>query len=233
MNVTPAPIPAPHRLWRMLPLATAAAALPAAGTVIMLGALPVVAQWLKEAGNLGMFVYYLGFVTLCGLALLPTWVAAVMAGWAFGAYHGSVLALISAASAATIGYWTARLIAGETALEIIESSPRLYRLYRYLQGGRGFASFSLVALLRLPPNSGFALMNVLLAAARVRFIPFILGTLAGLIPRTAALAFASAEAATLDLSRASSFRGLIVSLVVLLVVVGGATLFARRALQRI
>jgi uncharacterized membrane protein YdjX (TVP38/TMEM64 family) len=43
----------------------------------------------------------------------------------------------------------------------------------------------MIALLRLPPNSPFALTNLAMSAAKVPFLAFIVGTVIGMAPRTA------------------------------------------------
>jgi len=55
----------------------------------------------------------------------------------------------------------------------------------------------LVALLRLPPNSPFAIANLAMASTGVRLLPFMAGTAIGMTPRTiAAAGIAAAGAAT-------------------------------------
>ena len=76
-------------------------------------------------------------------------------------------------------------------------------------------------------------MSVLLAAARVRFLPFIAGTTAGLIPRTVAICYVSAQTATLDLSKKGSMLPFLSGLVILLLLVAGLTLLSRYGIEKI
>ncbi len=46
-------------------------------------------------------------------------------------------------------------------------------------------TLGMVALLRLPPNSPFALTNLVMASVRVPRLPFLLGTIVGMLPRSA------------------------------------------------
>ena len=47
-----------------------------------------------------------------------------------------------------------------------------------------FKTLGMVTLLRLPPNSPFALMNLLMSSVKVPRVPFVLGTIIGMSPRT-------------------------------------------------
>ena len=53
----------------------------------------------------------------------------------------------------------------------------------------------MVALLRLPPNSPFALTNLVMAAARVPLVTYLTGTALGMLPRTALVVAMAAAAA--------------------------------------
>ncbi len=58
------------------------------------------------------------------------------------------------------------------------------------RGTRGAARFwktlGIVTLLRLPPNSPFAITNLVLASVRVPVVIYVIGTVVGMAPRTAA-----------------------------------------------
>ena len=114
-----------------------------------------------------------------------------------------------------------RLLAQHTS-----GTPSTTRLLR-----SGFWKAALiVTLLRLPPNAPFAATNVTMAALRVPVGPYLLGTLAGLAPRTSAVVVLGAGLSALDFSsprQAGWFAGGVAVTFIALGVVGW---MARRAL---
>lgn len=218
-------------LRRFLPIATAAITLPMLGVVVLIGFLPMLADYLKSLGTTGPVLFYLIFTVICAFALLPTWVMAVVAGWVFGFQLGSFLALMSAVSAAAICYIIARKVSHTSVSSVIAQNARLERIHYTLLGGGWKRALVVVTLLRIPPNSGFAFMSVLLASIRVAFIPFIFGTLLGLIPRTLILTFGSSEIPDLDLSRTSSYTGLIVGGIIIVAIIALLSWASKSALS--
>ena len=88
-----------------------------------------------------------------------------------------------------------------------------------------------VTLVRIPPNSPFALSNGAMAAARVPIGAYLVGTLVGLAPRTAVAVRAGSHLSTLDFSRRDALGSAAVTIVVSMLVLGILGWFARRALD--
>lgn len=220
-------------LKRFLPIATAAVALPILGAFVLIEFLPPLANYLKSLHYLGPILFYLIFTAVCAFALLPTWVMAVVAGWVFGFQLGSLLALMSAVSAAAICYLLSRKVSQTSVSSVIDQSANLQRIHHTLIGGGSKRALLVVTLLRIPPNSGFAFMSVLLAAMRVAFLPFIVGTFLGLLPRTLILTLGSAAIPNLDLSRASSYTGLMIGVAAILGLIGILSWASKSALSAI
>jgi uncharacterized membrane protein YdjX (TVP38/TMEM64 family) len=93
-----------------------------------------------------------------------------------------------------------------------------------------------VFLLRLLPFPPFALTNLMLAAAKVRRVPFTLGTLVGLMPQTAVLVFVASQADDVRNARLSTQQQLwllaagVAAALFMLALVGRV---ARRALAQV
>lgn len=230
-----------QRLGPMGPLGIAAALLPAAGGFALLGTLHIVGPWLRDMGSLGVGLYALAFAVLAGLALLPTYAQAILGGWAFGFAIGFPAAMAGFFGGSLIGYAIARRASGERAMQILKEHPKWIAVRNALVGGDEGAGFlktlGIVALLRLPPNSPFALTNLVMAAVKVPRIPFAIGTLIGMAPRTAlAVYVASLIEGEINKSAVAASRpgwmvyAAIGASVVVLIIVGA---IAKRAIDKV
>ncbi|MEX1017437.1 MAG: VTT domain-containing protein [Phycisphaeraceae bacterium] len=216
-------------------MATLATALPPLGGLLILGTLPVVGPWLEGQQWTGLALYTAGFVIFAGLALLPTYAQAALGGWAFGFGWGFPAAMIGFAGAAMLAHPLAGRVAGQRLVEVIDRRPNWRALHGELTASGFWRTTLLVTLLRLPPTSPFALGNVLLASARVPWWPYLVGTVVGLAPRTAAAVLAAAGIAELGHEHrppGASDWPLLLTLGVTVIVTIALGLLARRALRR-
>ncbi len=157
---------------------------PGVAGLVLLYELGPVSAWLRAQGTPGLFVFALVLMITSGLGLLPTTAQAVLGGWVFGVFRGSLAASVAFAGAALIGLAITRLIAGRRFENWIDAKPEAWAV-RHALVGRGFVSATLmVALLRVPPQAPFAFMNLLLVSSGVPAGPFVLGTVLGMLPRT-------------------------------------------------
>lgn len=230
--------------WRRLGgtglLGVAWTVLPALAGIYLLAELAPVSQWLLARGGFGVVVYVAAFIVLAGFGLLPTYAQAVLGGWVFGLAIGIPAALAGFTGAAVIGYTITRLVSRDRIEELICEHPRAEAIRDALVG-RGFArTLGIVTLLRIPPNSPFALTNLAMAASGVALPVFTLGTLLGMAPRTiVTVAFAAAGAATgaADIQTfVADGPGLwwfLVGLVSLVVVLGIIGRIANKAIARV
>ena len=90
-----------------------------------------------------------------------------------------------------------------------------------------------VALLRIPPASPFALANFVLAAARVSLGEYVLGTLIGIAPRTALTTFAGAGLEQLRFDNVQDRWMVVAGVVATIVVCVVLGILANRALRRV
>lgn len=182
-----------RRLGATGPLALGALVLPPIGTLGLVLTAGYTAPWLRDNGALGLTVYIAGFALFAGLALLPTYAQAILGGFAFGLVWGIPAALAGFLGGGIIGYEVARRVSGDRVVELIENRPRMRVVRDALigpEGGHGFwKTLGMVTLLRMPPNSPFALTNLVMASVHVPRVPFVLGTLLGMAPRTIAGVF--------------------------------------------
>lgn len=222
-----------RRLGPAGPLAVVAASLPAVGGWALLGTAVWVAPWLKEQGAAGVLVYVLGFAVLSGFAVLPTYAQAVVGGWAFGMASGAGAAITGFLGGAIIGYAVARAAAGDRVVTLISEHAKWQAVYDELIACRFWKSLGIVTLLRLPPNSPFAITNLVLAATKVRPSVYVLGTLFGMTPRTAAFAFIGAAGAELTSVSAKPTWLIIAGAALMILVVGAIGVMANRAIARI
>lgn len=178
-------------------LLLASAALPLVGSALLLAYTPEVEPHLRAAGLAGLVVFALATAVLCGLALMNTQVLALFAGYVLGLGTGLGVVYVGIVGAAVLSFAIARRISGPAFHAAIESSPRAATVHAALvRDPRG--AFTTTALLRLSPVVPFALVGVVLAAARVKTSAFLGGTALGVVPRTALVAYAGSELAAFD-----------------------------------
>lgn len=224
---TPTIPPALAERFRQLgglgPLAIASITLPLIGTFLLVYNASAVGEWLRDQGSIGVAIFIAGFAVTAGLALLPTYLQAVIGGFVFGFWPvGTSAALAGFLGAAMIGYVVARVVGGDRGLRVIEQDKRWRAVYEALARRGSLRLLGIVTLLRVPPNSPFAITNLVLAAARVPFVTYALGTLIGMAPRTAAAVWVGSRLS--DLSDPDQPRWLVVvgiaTIVIVVLIVG-------------
>lgn len=149
--------------------------------------MPQISGWLTANGHVGLIVFIAGFVLFAGMGVLPTYAQAALAGFAFGVPMGLAASVLGFTGASLVGYLIVRSVSGDRVEKLIEQNRKAMAV-RELLIGAGPSSFSrtlgMVTLLRLP-NTPFAWFNLVMASVRVPLVPFMLGTMIGMLPRTA------------------------------------------------
>lgn len=233
------PLPADRRpgVFRRLgaagPFAAILSVWPPIGGFILLAFLTSLGPWLREHAALGMLVYVAVMIVLVGTSFIPTFACAILGGWAFGFGLGWVLAMIALTASSVVAYAIGRWIARDKVLDVIRERPRWNAVYLALLGTDTGKTIFAVALLRIPPTAPFALANFALAAARAPMPAYLIGTILGLAPRTAAATFAAAQLEQLrfkDVNQTWMTVAGIVATVVVCILLG---VWANRALQRV
>jgi uncharacterized membrane protein YdjX (TVP38/TMEM64 family) len=208
------------------------------GTLLLVNLGPL-SEWLLLHPALGLAVFTLAFVLGAGLGFLPTYAQSILGGWVFGVALGLPAALVGFTGGGLLGYHVARRVSQDRVEERIEHNPKARAIRDALVGRGPWRTLLIVALLRLPPNSPFALANLAMAAAGVPLPAFVAGTFLGMLPRTAvAVALAAAAAATgaEDIQTFVRHRGpglLVAGVVGGMAVLGVIGAIARRALRHV
>lgn len=172
-------------------LAIAAGTLPVLGGFALLAFIAPVSGFLNGLGPWGFVLYVAVFAVTSGFAVLPTYAQAALGGYAFGLAGGVPGAMLGFVCGSAVGYAVARATAGDDANRGIERHPK-WRAVRDAfvartedPEKRGFwRTLGIVTLVRFPPNSPFALTNLLMASVRVPKVVFLIGTAIGMLPRT-------------------------------------------------
>lgn len=212
------------------------AILPALGGFALLYYINDVSAYLQGHEMVGLVLYIVVFVFSAGFGLLPTYSQSALAGAAFGLTRGSLAALAGFTGASVVGYIIARTVARDRVEREIRTHPKA-RIVRDTLVGRGFwSTLGIVTLVRVPPNSPFALTNLALAGTGVRLPVYVIATLVGLAPRTIAAVYIGAQwaeshAAELgDAPKPGWWLPVNIAAAVVVLVVIGA--IAKRALER-
>lgn len=182
----------------------------------LLAELGSISAWLREHPGEGVLIYVAIFAVTAGLGLLPTYAQSILGGWVFGVAAGVPAALAGFLGGALLGFVVVRLVARESVQRFIDRRPRAAVVREALVGRGPWRTVGVVALLRMPPNSPFALSNLVMASAGVRLLPFLAGTAMGMMPRTVLavwLAAAAAATGAMDIQSFAKERGILVVIV--------------------
>lgn len=217
-----------RRLGPVGVLALIAATLPAIGGFAVVGTMGKTAPWLEAHTPESFAVYIAVVAVMAGLALLPTYAQSIVAGAAFGVVRGTGAALAAIVGGAVIGFAIARRASGDRVTQLIAEQPKWNAVYKALLGGGFGRTLGIVTLLRVPPNSPFAITNLVLASTGVSWPIYLIGTLVGIAPRTAAAVFVGA-----GIMGEGSLALRIIGIAVTVVVVVLIGVIAQRAVARI
>ncbi len=134
-------------------------------------------SWLRDAGLAGVAVFTLLYVASV-LAFVPATWSAALAGYLYGPALGIAISLPATIIGASAAFLVGRFLARDAVAAFVARRPRLRALDAALAEG----GWKLVTLLRLCSPHNF--LNYGLAASRVSFGSFALGTMAGGWPLT-------------------------------------------------
>lgn len=181
-------------------LGIAWAVLPAIAGLTLLVKMDVAAGWLRGTEDqpglsleAGLAIYIGIFIISAGFGLLPTVSQAILAGFAFGVAWGFPAALVGFAGASIIGYLIAGAVARKKVEHEIESHPKAAIIRdAFIRHGK-LRALLILTLIRVPPNSPFALTNYVMSVSGVKMIPFLIATIVGMAPRTFAAVWIGAQ----------------------------------------
>jgi uncharacterized membrane protein YdjX (TVP38/TMEM64 family) len=171
--------------------------LPGLAGAFILVYLERIAGILQTDLGLGFWAYVAVFAVSAGLGILPTYSQSFLGGWVFGFAYGLTGALMGFVGGAAIGYIVSRAVSGSSLERVVSRYPRAHVIRCALLGGSTAKTFAMISLIRLPPNSPFALTNFALSTMGAPFLLTIAATAVGMLPRTAIACYlAAAGAAT-------------------------------------
>lgn len=211
---------------------------PIVGTYLLVR-LGEIGELLEKDPTLGFWAYVAVFAVSAGLGILPTYAQAILGGWVFGLWLGLGGALLGFTGGAAIGMLFSRAVAGSSIERWIDAHPRARAVRSALVGGSLGKTFAIVALVRLPPNSPFAITNLALGATGVPFFLALAATFVGMLPRTAVACFFASQASATgakDIQQLVEDEGwlvLVVGVAIMAVVVFVIGRIARIALDRL
>lgn len=220
-------------------LAIAWAVMPILGSLVLFANADAVRDYFNAQGSMGWLIYAAAFAVLSGFALMPTYAQSGMAGFIFGLGLGGAAAVLGCVGGSLIGYAVARWVSGDRIVKVIDAKPKWRAIREALVGERHskMRLLGTVILLRLPPNSPFAMTNLAMAATRVPLAIYLLGTAIGIAPRTVLAAYIGhgvKETFTKDaLSNAAPKWALYVGIGVAIVVVIIIGQIATKAMEKI
>jgi uncharacterized membrane protein YdjX (TVP38/TMEM64 family) len=115
---------------------------------------------------------------------LPGSVMIALAGVVFGKELGALAGLAGAVLRASAAFALARLVGGDAVKRYL-TTGWMAKLDRKLDRH----ALKAVAVIRFVPSVPFDMQNFALGVSRVRFVPYLLGTVVGLIPASVAYAY--------------------------------------------
>jgi uncharacterized membrane protein YdjX (TVP38/TMEM64 family) len=213
-----------------------AAVLPALGGFTFIAFATSLKGWMDSHGDAAKWGFVGVFALTTGLALMPTYALSFGAGVFFGWQLGGPLAVAGAALGSVVGYLVWGLVARERVLKTIETNPKAKVVKEALVNRSAGRTLALVTLLRIPPNSPFALTNMVMSSVKVNPVIYFVGTVAGMTPRTVLAAFIGATVGSIEKVGEAGGQwkliGMIAGVGVILLVVWLASRWARQALKQ-
>ena len=221
-----------RELDRVAALSAATAVVPIVNSTLLLVFAPAAGNWLRENWQIGTVIYVLFAWFACGLSLLPTNVIGILCGWAFGFPLGICLHILAIVGASLISTYILSPLVGNNLQKFLARHEKAAILHKTLLNQNFTRTTLVITLLRLSPAMPFALTNLLMTAARVPLLSFLLGTFFGMLPRSAAVVFFGAGLSELSLSEPFNIWMFAFGIAATLVSVVVISYFSKQALAR-
>lgn len=220
------------KLGRLAPLGLAALFMPIIGSSLLIAFVLTIGPWMRDNWRIGALLMCCGIVLICGLSLMTTNVIGVVCGWAFGFPLGLVVLITGIVGASVVSFRLYSRISGDRLLSQLETHPRSKAIHTALLRESSAKATLIVLLLRFSIVMPFAFTNLLLAASKVPFRAFIIGTTIGMLPRAATTAYIGAGLFELDLDNARDTTMFIIGVIASVVSIIIIAILSRRALER-
>jgi uncharacterized membrane protein YdjX (TVP38/TMEM64 family) len=149
--------------------------------------------WIAGLGAAGYLLYAAAHVGVT-LLMLPAVLMTIGAGFLFGLWTGTAVALAGATVGATLAFLVARYLARDRVARAAARDPRFTALDRAI----GEKGWRIVFLLRMSAVVPFVLSNYVYGLTAIRFWPYVAASAIGLIPLTVLWVALGAAARRLD-----------------------------------
>lgn len=167
-----------------------------AALIIAFSVLPI-ADWLEQfkayvrgAGAMGYALYVVVYVVCC-VFLVPASALTLGAGAIFGFVAGTILNLVSATLGACAAFLLGRTVFRKRIEQKVAANPKLRAVDKAVEK----EGTKLMLLMRLSGFPPFTWINYGLSLTGVKFLPYVVTTLVGIIPGTAAFTYLGAAGA--------------------------------------
>ena len=207
--------------------------LPMLGSAILILLAYPLGNWLRENWEIGTPLFLFGVLLFCGLALLPTNIIGMIAGWAFSFDLGIVVLITGIVGAASISFLIHSRIVGKRLQHVFEAHPKTKVIHKALVGQSVWRTTLIISLVRLSPAIPFALTNFLMASARVPLRSFVVGTFFGMLPRSSAVVFVGTGLSELTLDKPQSTWLIIFGIIATIISVIVIGSISKHALERL
>lgn len=197
--------------------------------------LAIIDQW---GTPLAALVAIALFAITTGSAIMPTYALSYACGVYFGQYWGGAVAILGAAFGALVGYAWGALLARNRVMQVVEANPKAAAIHASIVKRSLRDELLAVTLIRIPPNSPFALTNLVMSASGVRLVPYAIGSAIGIAPRTVAAVLIGAAVGEMSKRSEAGGRlkwaiGIAVAIVVFVILYRLFTRWAREGLARL
>ncbi len=129
-------------------------------------------------GGAGLVIVFLAQIVIAASGVLPASLLGIAAGALYGVAVGFAVAAGGTLAGAVLAFGLARSLLRPLVARLLSRRPRLNRLDSVLAED----GWKLVFLLRISPVMPFAVTSYALGLSAVRFRPYLLGTIASLLP---------------------------------------------------
>ena len=146
--------------------------------------------WVQGVGPIGYVAYVFAYA-ICCVFLIPASALTLAAGAIFGFAAGSIVVAVGATLGAAAAFLLGRTVLRRRVESFVAARPKLQAVDRAIaaEGTR------LMLLMRLSGFPPFTWINYALSLTGVRFVPYVLTTLFGIIPGVLAFTWAGAAGA--------------------------------------
>lgn len=218
---------------KLTPIAFVTTFLPFIGSAVLLLVAFPLGYWLRENWEIGTPLFLFGVLLFCGLALLPTNIVGMIAGWAFSFDLGIAVLITGIIGAASISFLIHSRLVGDKLQHVFEAHPKAKVIHKALVGQSVWRTTLIISLVRLSPAIPFALTNFLMASARVPLRSFVAGTFFGMLPRSSAVVFVGTGLSELTFDKPQSSWLIIFGIIATIISVIVIGTISKHALERL